>query len=1067
LDVLQEGEIQQLKTLESDVAAGQVVLAKARELMHQLHTKFGHVVAVGSIQSMLRAGQPQVNNATVRDEMLRMAASELECDHCRLASTNRKHPSKNNSAKGPGTWTGDVSGKYWRSRRGNQYVFVMVAPEGKGIFTEFMRNKSEVLAKLKENRELWETKTGVKIVVLRMDRAGEHTSAEMQAYLKKEGIEASYTAPNSSAGAAEGYIHILQDAMRAMMNHYETLHVGHSAKHLWEYAFLYAKDCKTMTWCTTNDGMSMWEKRTGTKPPLHKLHVWGATVYVHLHDRAKGANRGRKGRFMGLARDGDGFIVFDPTTNSMLHAKSVSANDFEANEVPAPQAQASDKVGGDIQFVAPAEKTAHLFAKPAAAVEEKAPLREEQQIVEVGALEQGEEEAHEPEHDVLPARRERRQARPVNVGQEEWQVVPSTILSTTKQDNWHALVVTEQILVDKQKELHEQFLQLKKQERCLDARRAMVTKSAPLRSHNRRNAIGKKATEAFLKTREGNATFVHGHLVPRNNKEAREGPDREIWRAAEREEEKGMEEKEVMKLVHKNDVPRGARPVGSKFHYDIKVMPVSSTNMGPSYVRTKDGVLLRFKARWVAKGFTQVSTGSSANFDIDETYAPTPQAQSVRLVAAVGHQHRWRTRILDVKQAFLLAKLKETENIYMLPPVRDQLDSDYLYLLLRSIYGLRQAAHRWHRKMKATLIEHKFQCVDADQGIFVRYDLEGKLVCALALHVDDCMITAGEGLLDKTVEKLKRTYEMTEHAFDEFLKIKFTFSKDGERMGLSQPDYAAEIVRTMGFDPAASNSVTTPMEKILTKGEEVPMTEEEETFMLERAEKYGKVTGMLSYLMHCTRPDLDFSVTQIQSYTSCPRRTHWRALERVVRYLIGTQNHGIVFDRSSEQQSIVGYADSDWANCPDTRRSISGNIFMYLNGPVHWQSKKQKGKADSTDVARSTMESELRALDLAIRSGLWLREMGTVLRIPESETMRIYEDNEACFNWANNSQWSSQSKHVHTSYMACRGDIEKGNIDLQRIASGDNISDIFTKPLKRILFERFRYAMGMRDVSGI
>jgi len=59
---------------------------------------------------------------------------------------------------------------------------------------------------------------------------------------------------------------------------------------------MYAKDCKEMTYCTTNDGMSMFEKRTGKKPDFEKCHVFGAPVTAFVKQTAKGNGSGREFR---------------------------------------------------------------------------------------------------------------------------------------------------------------------------------------------------------------------------------------------------------------------------------------------------------------------------------------------------------------------------------------------------------------------------------------------------------------------------------------------------------------------------------------------------------------------------------------------------------------------------------------------------------------------------------------------------------------------------------------------------------------------------------------------------
>jgi hypothetical protein len=231
------------------IEKGAVIMAKARALMRKWHLKFSCMAKVGAIQTMLRRGDLNVNNAAVRDEMLRMEASELECDACALAATNQKHPSAQNSVAQKGQWTMDGSGKYWRSRRGNKWAVVMVAPEGKGVFVAFMKHKAEMLQMLQMNRRIWQQAVKEKILRLRMDRAAEQTSGTMARYLAKHGITPSFTAPNSSAGPAEAYIHLFQDGMMANLNTYATLHNTQRPHHLWEYAFRYARDVKDLTPC--------------------------------------------------------------------------------------------------------------------------------------------------------------------------------------------------------------------------------------------------------------------------------------------------------------------------------------------------------------------------------------------------------------------------------------------------------------------------------------------------------------------------------------------------------------------------------------------------------------------------------------------------------------------------------------------------------------------------------------------------------------------------------------------------------------------------------------------------
>jgi hypothetical protein len=542
-------------------------------------------------------------------------------------------------------------------------------------------------------------------------------------------------------------------------------------------------------------------------------------------------------------------------------------------------------------------------------------------------------------------------------------------------------------------------------------------------------------------------------MVPADFAEAMHSEDVEYWLAAIDEERAGMESSEAMEVFSRRLMREmDRRSIRSKYVFDIKLRSPTCEKEGPTYKTLDDGRKVRFKARWVALGFTQ-----RQGVDFTETYAPTPQIDSVRLILPYAFSKGWGIRQLDVKQAFLIPKLPEEETVFLEPPPGDPLDGKYIYRLLKCLYGLRQSAHKWHKDMDATLRRHGFRATDGDQCVYVRYNDKDELVTVLVVHVDDVAVSAPDGVLEEVVAQLKSTYDMQDEEANWYLKIKIQKSADGQHLTLSQPDYAADIVRTMGLQDC--NPVHAPMDKPLSKGSNEPMTEEELEFMASKAGEYGTVTGMLTHLANMTRPDLAYSVGQLQRFTSCPRMKHWEAMKRVVRYLKGTLNYGLVFSKGNA--GVFGAADSDWASDLDDRSSTSGYVFTFMGTAFAWKSKKQP----DSGPARSTATAELRALDLAARQGRWLRKMHIALRMPGSMTIPIFEDNEACKNIANGSRWSSETKHVATQYFAVRDDVVTERIAVLPIPSAENPADLFTKPVGPKLFNKFRSMLGILDVG--
>ena len=95
---------------------------------------------------------------------------------------------------------------------------------------------------------------------------------------------------------------------------------------------------------------------------------------------------------------------------------------------------------------------------------------------------------------------------------------------------------------------------------------------------------------------------------------------------------------------------------------------------------------------------------------------------------------------------------------------------------------------------------------------------------------------------------------------------------------------------------------------------------------------------------------------------SNPGTDHWHALERVMRYLVGTMSYEIHY--SGHPAVLEGYSDSSWISDAGEIYATSGYVFSLGGGVISWRSCKQ------IILTRSTMEAELTALDIATVDGL-------------------------------------------------------------------------------------------------
>jgi len=142
---------------------------------------------------------------------------------------------------------------------------------------------------------------------------------------------------------------------------------------------------------------------------------------------------------------------------------------------------------------------------------------------------------------------------------------------------------------------------------------------------------------------------------------------------------------------------------------------------------------------------------------------------------------------------------------------------------------------------------------------------------------------------------------------------------------ICQRRYALAILAR--FNMLDSNSVRNPMVPgtILSKddaGIPVDIT------------KFKQAVGSLMYLT-VTRPDLMFGVNLISRYMANPKESHWAATKRLLRYLKGTIEHGLFYQKG-RKMSFAAYSDSNYAGDLDDRRSTTGSVFMIRPAAVSW-----------------------------------------------------------------------------------------------------------------------------------
>ncbi|KAI5408383.1 hypothetical protein KIW84_054276 [Lathyrus oleraceus] len=135
------------------------------------------------------------------------------------------------------------------------------------------------------------------------------------------------------------------------------------------------------------------------------------------------------------------------------------------------------------------------------------------------------------------------------------------------------------------------------------------------------------------------------------------------------------------------------------------------------------------------------------------------------------------------------------------------------------------------------------------------------------------------------------------------------------------------------------------------------------------ASMYRSLVRNLFYLT-ASRPDLMFVASLLSRFMSKPSHSHLGEEKRVLRYVMGTMEHGIRFEKNSKL-AAKGYCDSDWAGSVDDMKSTSA-------------------------------EAEYLAVGLATQQSLWLRRILEDIGEKQEGSLQLHRDNKLAIAMAKN-----------------------------------------------------------------
>jgi hypothetical protein len=522
----------------------------------------------------------------------------------------------------------------------------------------------------------------------------------------------------------------------------------------------------------------------------------------------------------------------------------------------------------------------------------------------------------------------------------------------------------------------------------------------------------------FFDTQAVHFTSTTKYVDPTSYNDAMSRTDASLWQEAFDKEMNGLKRRNVFSVV---DRPADRNPLGTTMVYKYKVDHVKNT------VTRKCRLCLR--GDWQKEG---------VDFFKYKTYSAVLNCRENRSLYSLAAANNWHMFSSDITQAFTYGKLDVP--LFCHPPPGFECPPGTVLGLNYCLYGAKQAPACFKGVSTEFMLAEGFTAANDSQTVWIKCQGHSVLICAW--FVDDVHHCTNDLSLYRSFRKRfeKRFDLKSDDHVEVYLGNRIQQDRAKGTVTVDQEHYILACLEKFGL--TRCNGVDKPITSRLT------VQDQPDTINHADQELFRGMVGSLLYLASWTRPDIAFAVSELSRFVSNPGKPHLEAAKRVFRYLRKTLNLGLIYRSSTSlpghpeiQPNVLwGYVDSDWAGCPDSRRSTSGFVFMLNGAAISWRSKRQP------TVALSSAEAEFISASAMVQEVIYLRKFLSNLGFPQTAPTPVFADNETCIAWSEGSVGGSdRAKHVDLRVHFVHEARKAGHLQLHKIESRFNGADILTK----------------------
>jgi Reverse transcriptase (RNA-dependent DNA polymerase) len=457
------------------------------------------------------------------------------------------------------------------------------------------------------------------------------------------------------------------------------------------------------------------------------------------------------------------------------------------------------------------------------------------------------------------------------------------------------------------------------------------------------------------------------------------------------------------------------------------------------------------KARLVGRGDLMKAY---VDFDPDAVYCGNVSSCSIKMCVAIAAKYKLEMRGGDLEGAYLVTRANKDYPVYIKTPQGYTVPPGMCIQAVGNLYGFPPAGQNFSIEFDKCVKECGFTNTPWDLKFFIKWK-HGRPIMLIA-HSDDFRVFCDKRDLsewDALVKNFnKHKYKVTDCTDKEFVGIRIS-RDDDYNYYMDQHRMIDDILKELNVTGCKGERLPYPMDiPNISKNDNASVSEQ----AVCKEYPYRRVVGQLMYGMVHTMVTIMYALNVLSRYSNNPGPRHIQYIKHLVRFVKYSKKDRLIFRTSDASKDIETMTqvlqlrfqcDADLAGNLDNTHSQT-SYLGYLGGSlICWCS------TDQGSVSTSTAESEIKAVNHALRGEVIANRGILTMMGWKQDTTVIEEDNKACVDASKILQMTRNLRHLEISQNWFKEKAHEGVCRIVKVDSAQNNSDIGTKRVPQKVFD--------------